>query len=67
MSPPGASDSRAEAPLEAGSSASSDGLIAALQAQNAAQQVFIAELQTRIAELERRLVLTYSPSRLSSR
>jgi hypothetical protein len=67
MSPPGASDSRAEAPLEAGNPASSDGLIAALQAQNAAQQVFIAELQTRIAELERRLVLTYSPSRLSSR
>jgi hypothetical protein len=48
MSPPGAL-MRAEASLEAGNSASSDGLIAALQAQNTARQVFIAELQTRIA------------------
>ena len=60
MSLPPASDSHEEAGLGAGTPASSEAFIAALQAQNTAQQAFIAELQTRIAELERRLGLNSS-------
>jgi len=62
MSPPAASDSHDEAGLGAGTPASSEAFIAALQAQNTAQQALIAELQTRIAELERRLGLNSSNS-----
>src|ERR1022692_3744979 len=57
MSPPPDSDSHDEtAPLPSGP-ASLEAIIAALHTQNAAQQVLIGELRTRIAELERQLGL----------
>ncbi len=62
MSSPSASDWRDEAAAEAGQPASSEALISALRARDAAQQAFIAALRARIVELERRLGLNGSNS-----
>jgi transposase len=62
MSLPTGSDSHEEAPPVAAGPASSEAVIAALQAHNAELQVLIGALQARIAELERQLGLNSSNS-----
>src|SRR5487761_2187610 len=62
MSLPPDSDSHEKAASVPPGPASSESVIAALQAQNAEQQALIAALQARIAELERQLGLNSSNS-----
>src|SRR5665811_1497821 len=62
MSLPTGSDLHEEAPPVAAGPASSEAVIAALQAHNAELQVLIGALQARIAELERQLGLNSSNS-----
>jgi transposase len=57
MSPPTKSDSHDAAAREPSGPAAAEAIIAELQTQNAVQRTLIAELQARIAELERQLGL----------